>query len=831
MSQPRFTRLFARLDAALLLTLALCAFSLWPLLYRLGLPNGNDVLYHTFRAAEMSRSWEHGVPFPRWAESFYTGYGAPVFHYYASLSYYVTVVLMRLLNLDALNALRALIALAMLGSGAGMYWFARHASGRLGGVIAALAYVYSPYILFTEPYSRGAYPEMAAFALFPWVMALYGRLLQTGGAAAFGAAAFGSAALIITHNLMALVLTGLLVGWMLWSLLACGWRHRRAGMMPHLLALVAAASGVGLAAYFWLPVVLEGGEAHLNNLTAVSQLDYRNFFVPLDHLLAFSPRYDEGAANGLFHRFNLGVAQWLLALAGAVFTILALAVRRGFKTLGYPQKMVSSLKGLAQSRFLQPLQWAWFSGSQPALASGDAGRQYHSHALFFALAALAFIFLMLPEAGNVWGAARYLAFLQFPWRFLGPAAFCLAFLAGLNARWIERLPQRAGAAVAALLVLAIIGLALPALYAPEWTNTSVDTSVAAYHREELTGRQRATTFSNEYLPAAVKVEPGPTPRLLEDYADGYPVNKAHLEALPDGVTVVVLEHGPQHDVWRIAAPAPFTLEVLTFDFAGWAAAVDGQPVDITPSDPHGLITFPVPAGEHTVRLELGSTPPRALGNAISLGALLEVAAGTLILRQSRRGEPPVRPYTPPLQSALVSGLVLGGLLTLALLAAFMRPSIAWFDSPPGTAQAAQHQTAYQLGDRIQLLGYDLNGTTFRPGDRLELRLYWYAQDAIPYGYSSFVHVSTGGPPLAQADKLNPADRPTKEWTPDGYIRDDYTIILPSAMPPGTYQVFVGLYTCDTRPAGECGNGDRPPVTDADGNTIGDAVPLATVEVR
>jgi hypothetical protein len=51
------------------------------------------------------------------------------------------------------------------------------------------------------------------------------------------------------------------------------------------------------------------------------------------------------------------------------------------------------------------------------------------------------------------------------------------------------------------------------------------------------------------------------------------------------------------------------------------------------------------------------------------------------------------------------------------------------------------------------------------------------------------------------------------------------------MPPGDYQIFVGLYTCDTLPAGECGNGDRLPVTDADGQSIGDALPLQTITVR
>jgi hypothetical protein len=247
----------------------------------------------------------------------------------------------------------------------------------------------------------------------------------------------------------------------------------------------------------------------------------------------------------------------VLAFMGLAFTALPRAVSLGYKTLGYPQKMVSPLKG--QRKSAKRLLQRSVSSYHVTSVGAQRAAPLHSETIntaFFALAALTFIFLMLPGAGNVWGAAKYLAFLQFPWRFLGPAAFCLAFLAGMNARWIERLPKRVGAVVTAGVVVAIIGLAMPTLYSPEWTNTSVDTSVAAYHHEELTGRQRATTFSNEYLPAAVKVEPGATPRLLADYADGYPVNKTHLETLPEGVTVNLLEHGPQHDVWQVHSPVP-----------------------------------------------------------------------------------------------------------------------------------------------------------------------------------------------------------------------------------------------------------------------------------
>jgi hypothetical protein len=458
---------------------------------------------------------------------------------------------------------------------------------------------------------------------------------------------------------------------------------------------------------------------------------------------------------------------------------------------------------------------------------------------------------MLPVAAIIWGPVAPLAFLQFPWRFLGPAAFCLAVLAGLNAHWIERLPARIRSVIIVLLIIAIIGLALPTLYAPEWTHPTVDASVAAYHDAESRGLQRATTFSNEYLPKTVLVEPDPTPRLLKDYADGYPIDKVHRDALPKDVTVEVLDHGPQHNAWQVSAPAPFTLEVLTYDFPGWRAEVDGQPAPITPSDPHGLITFPIPAGEHAVRLTLGSTPARDLANAVSwlTLAVLVIISGVVYYLTPRpslqpggsasplRAQHPSTGFVaasypiPHTSSRLGTALLIGGLLTLILILVAMRPGGAWLHSPPGTALPAQNPVRYTLGDSIQFLGYDLNSRTFRPGERLELSLYWYMQAPIPYGYASFVHVSMGGPPLAQADKQNPAGRPTKEWTAAGYYRDDYAIDLPTTLPPGEYQLLVGLYTCDTLPAGQCGNGDRLSVFDADGNRVGDALPLGKVTVR
>jgi hypothetical protein len=136
-----------------------------------------------------------------------------------------------------------------------------------------------------------------------------------------------------------------------------------------------------------------------------------------------------------------------------------------------------------------------------------------------------------------------------------------------------------------------MALAMPTLYVDEGDNTSVDTSVAAYHDAELRGLQRATTFSDEYLPATVIAEPSANADLLADYADGYPVDKDKRSALPEGMTLTLLDHGPQHDSWQVEADDAFTLEVLTYYFPGWQAEIDGAAVPVHPSEPHGFITF------------------------------------------------------------------------------------------------------------------------------------------------------------------------------------------------------------------------------------------------
>lgn len=778
-----------RLDMWHVLVIILAFVAALPLLRHMGLPNGSDVLYHTYRVGEMARSWEHGMPFPRWAEGLYYGYGSPLWNFYASLTYYTTTLLVRYLGFSALDALRVLLVLMYLGMGSGMYLFTRQQANKVAGVLAATAYMYAPYMLFTEPYARGTYPEMLAFALFPLVMWRFGGVLRLPNGVNMAAATVLLYLLAVSHNLMAILLSGILVAWLVWNAVAtwlsarAAWRH---SLRSYGLALVCVLLGIGLSGYFWLPVVMESGTVNLQNLTGVSLLDYRNFFVPLPELLAPMPLNDLGAINGLRNVYSLGIAQWLGAIAG--FTAVSLSI-------------------------------------QATLRAGKHDDPLLRQGVFFALVSLVLLFFILPASSGIWDGVRGLQFLQFPWRLLGGMAFSLAFLVGMNALWIQKLSARSGGIAAGLGVALLVITGVPALTVPEWSNTSVDTSIAAYHQSEVSGLQRGTTFTDEFRPRTVYTLPDAVPSLLADYADGVPINKAHV---PADVQATPTLYSPVWLEWLVVTPRDFQMEVYTFYWEGWRASIDDQVVDITPSAEHGLITFEVPPGTHTVRVFLGTTPPRLAGNFISLISLLSllaIIAGRINNTQGWVSVPTIAQQVPSV------GLMLGGAAIAVGLALINPVNIFYRDTPVGSAPASV-QTDYRLDSSIGLIGYDINSMVFRAGDTVELVVYWFPRETATVDFSSFVHIGIAGqPPLAQADKMHPADRKmTQWWQPTGYLYDAYRIKLPPDMPPGNYEVLVGMYTCEGTPANACGNGIRPVVTDASGTVLADVVPLVAISV-
>ncbi|MGD2050545.1 MAG: hypothetical protein PVH03_13675, partial [Chloroflexota bacterium] len=86
-------------------------------------------------------------------------------------------------------------------------------------------------------------------------------------------------------------------------------------------------------------------------------------------------------------------------------------------------------------------------------------------------------------------------------------------------------------------------------------------------------------------------------------------------------------------------------------------------------------------------------------------------------------------------------------------------------------------------------------------------------------YQVFVHLKDDeGNLVAQSDKLNPGDFPTKRWPVDKYVRDEHQILLPADLPPGEYQLSLGLWVVE--------DGWRLPLLNDAGEQIGDNYALS-----
>jgi hypothetical protein len=141
--------------------------------------------------------------------------------------------------------------------------------------------------------------------------------------------------------------------------------------------------------------------------------------------------------------------------------------------------------------------------------------------------------------------------------------------------------------------------------------------------------------------------------------------------------------------------------------------------------------------------------------------------------------------------------------------------------PPVDTQGATPVNA-QFGESILLDSYAISASP-AAGQTLDVTLYWQALNTLPADYTVFVHLLDEQGRLVAAHDGMPADNgfPTGAWPPGLLVEDKHTITLPPDLPPGTYQVNVGLYLFET--------GERLPVSDAAGlEQPNRSLPLTTV---
>lgn len=732
---------------------------------------GYDNAFHLWRAVQVEHLWRQGVLFSRWAPDMAHGFGFPLFVFVSPLSASVVAAL-HLAGLQWPVALNGAFALGIVLGGLFAFLLARDLFGAPAGIVGAVAYVYAPYQAY-EAFNRGslweafawAFPPLALWGLHRWAVCRDRRFLAVG--------AVGLMFLICSHQLFAFLFAPLLVGWVFLA-----WYQTR-DPKALLRGVAMGLLGLGLSAFYWLPGLMERGLVQTGRLLETWVFDYHNNFITLADLLAPPRSVDPALIN-----------DWPP------------------KSLG----LVPALIGL-----LPLLGWQKMDRAQRAQV-----------ALLLLLVA-GFGLMTLPVSLPLWEHVPLLPYVQFPWRFLGPAALCLALLAAATFHIPHLTPNVSRFMFPALITLLILGNL--GWFYPAHCSPPEEISIRGMIGWERATDTLGTTAKGEYLPIWVRRMPE-SDHLQAAYEAGGSIPRLDPESMPEGARVLQADHAPLGATTELETPVPFHARYLAFYYPGWRVTIDGDPVPIAPTDPDGLISFDVPAGRHTVTVRFTETPLRLAADILSLLSLIALVAFLFL-------HPPVaqsssRPVTESPSHPITEPLIILYFLTALFLVLLKAVLIDCADSPlrhvrlrDGQLEGVDVPTQVVFDGQFRLLGYDALPQEI-PGDQpIPIGLYW--QDTVAGGpdYRVALALRDGAglvwsDPNLRTPRWHRTPPPVYLWPPDGYALTAFDLQPMVGTPPGVYTVTLGIF-------------DRATLTpyaaqDGVGQGLGLEIPLGQVEI-
>ena len=144
---------------------------------------------------------------------------------------------------------------------------------------------------------------------------------------------------------------------------------------------------------------------------------------------------------------------------------------------------------------------------------------------------------------------------------------------------------------------------------------------------------------------------------------------------------------------------------------------------------------------------------------------------------------------------------------------------------PRTEGGIPNPVHFNLGNKVALIGYDMDRRTVSPGETIHLTLYWQALAKMKENYTVFTHVLGEQNRIwAQEDSWPmDGDAPTSTWEPGQIIVDEYKLTVRKDTPPDVYDVEIGLYLADT--------GQRLRIVGEGGRLLDDRILLSKVRVK
>lgn len=333
--------------------------------------------FHFFRLYEFDKCVKAGQIPCRWAPDAGLGYGEPLFNFYAQLPYAVGE-LFHLAGLSLIDTTKLLFILSLVLSALSMYLFANSIwKNKWAAVISSLVYVYAPY-RSVDVWVRGALPEALSFIFFPLIIYFIDKVFDKNNLKNTILLGITLAATLLTHNLSLLMFSPFIIVWIIFRLLTT----KKFTVIYSL--FISAVVALLLSSFYILPVIFESKYVDLVS-TTTGYFDFRAHFVTVSQL--FVSRFwgyggsTWGPDDGL--SLSIGQVQWIVPML-----IL------------------------------------------PLFNFGKKFKNKKEFLVFFTMAIL-YLFLTHNKSTFIWTAISPMKYIQFPWRFLTIALFCLSIASGM----------------------------------------------------------------------------------------------------------------------------------------------------------------------------------------------------------------------------------------------------------------------------------------------------------------------------------------------------------------------------------------------------------------
>jgi len=364
-----------------------------------GFPRTNDALTHLYRAVALDRVFSPGHMWPRWLPDLVMGFGYPVTSFFPALSH-ILVELLHLVGISFTVAYRGVVGVHFVLSAWFTYLLATDESGWAGGWVAALAYVYSPYVLY-DAHVRGSLPEGLALAFLPLLLLAMKQSVMAG-LVWIPLVSIAFSATFLSHHGIAFQSVIVIGMWLVWLRSGRRWLSLWRPVAGLFL-------GVLLTAFFWLPTLAE--MQYIQGQSAIAAaVSYRDNFLDLSEMVQ-TPRLPADP------------------------TLLNPPVVRSLP-----------LVALGLSLCLLCIRWR------------RLGQEVRHSAAFWLVMVVICTLLIMPVAAPIWDVLPLLKLTIFPWRLLGPASLAAALCLGAAFSEVTRALRTLALVVCVMLLLLLGGV-------------------------------------------------------------------------------------------------------------------------------------------------------------------------------------------------------------------------------------------------------------------------------------------------------------------------------------------------------------------------------------